>query len=204
MNRFLQSVKGASVAFGVSIMLTLSSAPASAQDTGFYGIRSPNALDSFDIVLRIVNRDTFDLLSVRFDLGDTQALGGGSLLFGGLVGTPLLVGVDSAALVTPADPTRFGFTFTGFNTGDDFGFKWDPDIATNVNYGAVVGELEGTRVLFETTGGNVDGVLHVQNGILQAAVPSPIPEPEIYAMLAAGLGLMGFVARRRKQQLAAA
>ena len=31
-----------------------------------------------------------------------------------------------------------------------------------------------------------------------------IPEPEIYAMLAAGLGLMGYVARRRKQQLAAA
>jgi hypothetical protein len=32
----------------------------------------------------------------------------------------------------------------------------------------------------------------------------PIPEPEIYAMLVAGLGLMGFVARRRKQQLTAA
>ena len=31
-----------------------------------------------------------------------------------------------------------------------------------------------------------------------------IPEPEIYAMLAAGLGLMGFVARRRKQQTTAA
>jgi len=27
-----------------------------------------------------------------------------------------------------------------------------------------------------------------------------VPEPEVYAMLAAGLGLMGFVARRRKQQ----
>ena len=33
---------------------------------------------------------------------------------------------------------------------------------------------------------------------------SPIPEPETYAMLLAGLGLMGFVARRRQRNLAAA
>lgn len=32
---------------------------------------------------------------------------------------------------------------------------------------------------------------------------SPIPEPETYAMLLAGLGLLGFVARRRKLKLAA-
>jgi len=31
------------------------------------------------------------------------------------------------------------------------------------------------------------------------AIFTPVPEPEIYAMMAAGLGLMGFVARRRKQ-----
>lgn len=33
---------------------------------------------------------------------------------------------------------------------------------------------------------------------------SPIPEPETYAMLLAGLGLMGFVARRRQRKLAVA
>jgi hypothetical protein len=33
---------------------------------------------------------------------------------------------------------------------------------------------------------------------------APIPEPEIYAMLFVGLGLVGFVARRRRQTLAAA
>ncbi len=35
---------------------------------------------------------------------------------------------------------------------------------------------------------------------LQAA--PAVPEPETYAMLLAGLGLMGFVARRRKQRAA--
>ena len=32
-----------------------------------------------------------------------------------------------------------------------------------------------------------------------AMAVAPIPEPETYAMLLAGLGLVGFIARRRKQ-----
>jgi hypothetical protein len=32
---------------------------------------------------------------------------------------------------------------------------------------------------------------------------APIPEPETYAMLLAGLGFLGFMERRRKQQPAA-
>jgi hypothetical protein len=35
-------------------------------------------------------------------------------------------------------------------------------------------------------------------------VATPVPEPETYAMLLAGLGLLGFAARRRKQKEAAA
>lgn len=37
---------------------------------------------------------------------------------------------------------------------------------------------------------------------LTSPVTTPIPEPETYAMLLAGLGLMGFVARRRQRKLA--
>jgi hypothetical protein len=35
-------------------------------------------------------------------------------------------------------------------------------------------------------------------------IGAPIPEPETYALMLAGLGLLGFMARRKKQGLAAA
>ena len=47
--------------------------------------------------------------------------------------------------------------------------------------------------MVNSSGGNAQDQLYI----------SPVPEPEIYAMLAAGLGFMSFVARRRKQQAAA-
>lgn len=37
------------------------------------------------------------------------------------------------------------------------------------------------------------------SGVDGATPPPPVPEPESYAMLAAGLGLLAFVARRKKQ-----
>jgi hypothetical protein len=41
------------------------------------------------------------------------------------------------------------------------------------------------------------------DGVDSASPVSPVPEPETYAMLLAGLGLMAGIARRRKKQLAA-
>jgi hypothetical protein len=55
------------------------------------------------------------------------------------------------------------------------------------------------RVLGTTTGsagGSYFGNMNV--------VVSPVPEPEIYAMLMAGFGLLGFMARRRNRALGAA
>lgn len=94
----------------------------------------------------------------------------------------------------------------------DLVFNWNINLPPP---GAVLGN---TGVLsFTITGEGVDRtdfytpiMVHVQQ--LDAAnterfgtsnikvVTAPIPEPEIYALLLAGLGLMGFVARRRRTE----
>lgn len=56
---------------------------------------------------------------------------------------------------------------------------------------------------------SINGVALVGHGAFDAGRWSltsvtPVPEPETYAMLLAGLGLLGFAARRRKQKVAAA
>jgi hypothetical protein len=59
-------------------------------------------------------------------------------------------------------------------------------------------------LLFNTIGSGVNDQGNAQDLSHASLYVTPIPEPEIFAMMMAGLGLMGFIARRRKQQLAAA
>lgn len=53
----------------------------------------------------------------------------------------------------------------------------------------------------ENTTHNVDRGVGASFQIYTNPAVNPIPEPETYAMMLAGLGLMGLVARRRKQKI---
>lgn len=74
------------------------------------------------------------------------------------------------------------------------------DLREIVIHGMTVGNIGAG------TAGEVDGiagfkpVLPVASGSI-FMVPSPIPEPETYAMFLAGLGLVGFMVRRRKTDI---
>ncbi len=59
-------------------------------------------------------------------------------------------------------------------------------------------------VQFDWKGLSFDNSTYLNATLSFGAVAAPIPEPETYAMLLAGLGLFGFAARRRKLKLAAA
>jgi hypothetical protein len=65
-----------------------------------------------------------------------------------------------------------------------------PPITTTVIYGGATGNLPFELVYGECCGAPA---------VLNISLPlSPVPEPSTYAMLLAGLGLIGFVAYRRK------
>ncbi len=72
----------------------------------------------------------------------------------------------------------------------------DQGSLTFVGFQASAGEYFTSVQWF---GENATGVTDVQLGITTA-----VPEPETYAMMLAGLGLLGFAARRRKAKAAAA
>jgi hypothetical protein len=73
----------------------------------------------------------------------------------------------------------------------------------NGTFNALVSTM--TNIAIAGGGGNISLVAHTTVApqisltyTFQTA--APVPEPETYAMMLAGLGLMGFVARRRKQK----
>lgn len=72
-----------------------------------------------------------------------------------------------------------------------------------LSVGGIVGNLNlysiGQQVYAYAYSGFVPGV-NVGNGLEGNLQVTPVPEPETYAMLLAGLGLMAFVARRRQKK----
>ena len=134
---------------------------------------------------------------------------GESLVFGGSGGGSFIYDPSAngtSSLFGAVGSTVFGFDFTGFDPLDVFQFSWDPDVASNGGYGAVVAELAGTVITASVRfdGGDVltySGTMGIV-GHDVAANLVPVPEPETYAMLLAGLGLLGFVGSRRKQAAA--
>lgn len=72
------------------------------------------------------------------------------------------------------------------------------------DFGIGLGDTTSSlRIGIGINGGGHMPTLSYVEALNYAPIAQPVPEPETYAMLLAGLGLMGVVARRRKQARAA-
>lgn len=185
-----------------------------ARAAGSITVVNMGPLNSFSINTATFDGASGNIETLTFDLSGTVCGGTGCgsqpLVYGGLNSSSFAYDPGAngtSAVFGTSGSTTFGFTFTGFNPLDIFTFSWDPDTATDGNYGATVSDLVGTFITADVRIGSTlvqySGTMGVVLNDVAANLTAPIPEPEIYAMLVAGLGFMGFVARRRKQQLAA-
>jgi hypothetical protein len=95
---------------------------------------------------------------------------------------PLLFTISSAAGISIGSP---------FNSDPNTGFNL---VSNSDGWWFAADLIRGGDPV--TGQGGVTGNVAARNFV------TSVPEPEVYAMLLAGLGFMGFVARRRKQQVA--
>jgi probable HAF family extracellular repeat protein len=130
---------------------------------------------------------------------------------------------DGTALHTPTDlGTLFGGRSSAQainNVGQVVGFStlweghmrnyvphatlWDGATPTNLNNFLTASAINAGWILWSAQGINDNGWIigkayNYTSGEFHAFLLTPVPEPETYAMFMAGLGLMGFIARRRK------
>lgn len=102
------------------------------------------------------------------------------------------------AVNTPGGPSfvndpvlgLFDAAFAPLGTNDDGGPGFDSYIAMPVMAGVHYVAVSGFPDFAFAGGGSADWTYSLE-------VSAPIPEPETYALMLAGLGVLGFVARRR-------
>ena len=159
-----------------------------------YGINVSNAYLYKD------SRDTFDGIGIA----NGTVAGGGSPHQTGRVDF-----LDSTDFVTIDYVVLEPTTYTAFSSG---GVQLAAFNATgNTVNGTFTFNGSGTLIsylTFSATGGRsaISGLTYNYDGLTGGGntdIPA-VPEPETYAMLLAGLGLMGAIARRRKQKNLAA
>lgn len=121
------------------------------------------------------------------------------------------IGTISVSSVSELTGSLFAATNVSFSSPFSFTLSLDQVTFTSGTVGALVGDSDATAAGFHFSNvapgnyivkasGTLDGLGQYKGVALIGAnyTVTPVPEPETYAMMLAGLGAIGFVALRRK------
>lgn len=146
----------------------------------------------------------------------TQSFAGSSSLFGSIKARPGEANFDFfSTYMTSGYRDDISVTVTGLRDGSVF-YTQDLVIGDDAPTLISLNFLDIDEIRFNTSGGtflypNGSGIgsyLNPSNAFstpvlafddINIAVAAPVPEPEVYAMMALGLGLLGWTRRRRQQ-----
>jgi hypothetical protein len=101
--------------------------------------------------------------------------------------------------------TPFSFQLVVANTGDTWQTGPASGNADGIAHARVIENWNGTGrtyVAFEDQRGGGDRDYNDFTFSFNVTPANPVPEPQTYALLASGLGMIGFLARRRKKNSA--
>jgi hypothetical protein len=153
----------------------------------------------------------FSNLNLRFTGGGSNTYFSASFNVDALTGliNDAILQLDTHSFTNGTSAGYGGYNFLTFGDGSNFGLY-----ATDGNYAGtkLTDSSNFTGVASLTAFSSADsGVSGFKGGsaftdgytvLLSTAAVAAVPEPEIYAMLGVGLGLMGWVGRRKKLQAA--
>ncbi|SOD41701.1 DVUA0089 family protein [Nitrosovibrio sp. Nv4] len=194
--------------FGAIIAISLTAGSANGADFSFAGgFNNDNEVQEFNFTVAEAVADV--TLRTWSYAGGTNAQGtvierGGFdpvvSLFNGSTGALIGHNDDGHLILDPVN----GFGFDSFLMSNLSAGSYTATVTqySNFSVGALADGFDGSG---RTNFGNRDShwaldVLNVESASLGASyISSPIPEPETYALLLAGLGLIGFMTRFRRE-----
>jgi hypothetical protein len=201
---------------GAVALGSLAAMPAAAVDLNFdYKVNQSQSLGTVDTFATLAI-ESFAPNTTTFTL-DTDLTGGPGnpaivdLYFGcNGCGSPTFVPGDGG-IVVQSGGTQAGYNFdyrvrfTPGVTRSDTPIVWTATAAPDTFLESTPGAGPNAYALIQLTGGaQVLNGDNITSGFYVAAAPgtptAPIPEPSTYALLLAGLGVVGVAIRRRRQQ----